>query len=106
MGKTNKKNFTHITINKKLKYELDLLKETVRKEMGLTRTIWCPDVITFLINHYRNSSRVEFPLKQKLLVVNKLEKNNLSVCTHITPRPYSESVKLDGKTRVSFLLES
>ena len=106
MGKTNKENFTHITINKKLKHELDLLKEIVRKELGVTRTIWCPDVINFLINHYKNSSKIEFLLNQKLLVGHKLEQNNLSVVTCITPKPYSASVKLDGKTRVSFLLES
>ena len=106
MGKTNKKNFAHLTINKKLKHELDLLKEIVRKEMDVTRTIWYPDVIIFLINHYRNSSRVEYPLNQGLQVGNKLEKKGLCVSTPITPRPYSASRKLDGKTRVSFLLES
>ena len=106
MGKTNKKNFTHLTVNKKLKHELDLLKQIVRKEMGVTHTIWCPDVINFLISHYRNSSRVEYPLKQGLQVGNKLEKKGLSVSIPITPRPYSASRKLDGKTRVSFLLES
>jgi hypothetical protein len=106
MGKTNKKNFTHITINKKLKQELDLLKETVRKELGVTRIIWCPDVINFLINHYRNSSKVEFLLNQKLLVGNKLEKENLSVAIPVTPKPFRPFYELDEKTRASYFVES
>ena len=106
MKRKSKKWFSQIMIHKTIKHELDDLKETVRIHTRVNHRISYADVIIFLIKHYNKSLRVEYPIEEKLLVVNKLEKNNLSVCTPITPRPYSESVKLDGKTRVSNLLES
>ena len=106
MGNTNKQWFKHISMHITIKQELEELKKIVRIHTHATHPISYADVIIFLIKHYKDSLRIEYPLNQKLLVVNKLEKNNLNVCTPITPRPYSESLKMDGKTRASFFVES
>jgi len=89
-----------------IKQELDSLKEIIRKEFNITHRISYADVIIFLIRQYKNSLRKEYPLSPSLLVVNKLEKKNLSVSIPITPKPFSALSKLDGKTRVSYSVES
>ena len=48
----------------------------------------------------------QYTVEEKLLVAEKLKRNALSAATAIKPRPYSAINKLDGKTRVSFSLES
>ena len=106
MKRLSKKWFKQIMIHITIKQELEELKKIVRIHTRATHPISYADVIIFLIKHYKDSLRIEYPLNQKLLVVNKLKQNNLSVCTPITPRPYSESVKLDGKTRASYSVES
>lgn len=88
------------------KVELDKLKEDVRIHTRANYRISYADVINFLINHYNNSFRKEYPLRQKILVSKNVQKNNLCVSTPITPKPYSAMRKIDQKTRVSFLLES
>ena len=106
MGRTNKQWFKHISVHVRIKQELKELKKDVSMH---TRGDYEPsyaDVINFLIKKYKESLRPEYPLEEKLFVVNNLEENNSSVYPHRKPRPYSESVKLDGKTRVSNLLES
>ena len=106
MGKTNKRWFKHISIHITIQQELAELKQIVRIHTRVNHRISYADVIIFLIKHYKNSLQIEYPLNQGLQVGNKLEKKGLCVSTPITPRPYSASRKLDGKTRVSFLLES
>jgi hypothetical protein len=102
----NKKPFRHITLHIKLKQELEELKEMVRVHTRAKGNISYGDVIRFLIKHYKESLRTEYPVKQKLLVGKKITNNNLFVSTLIKPKPASTSIKLDGKTRVSFWLES
>ena len=116
MGRTNKQWFKHISVHIRIQQELKELKKDVRIHTRATHPISYADVVIFLIKKYKESLRPEYPLEEKLFVVNNLEEklfvvnnleeNNSSVYPHRKPRPYSESVKLDGKTRVSFLLES
>ena len=89
-----------------LKQELDDLKETVRIDMNVNHPISYADVIRFLIKHYKNSQRVEYPISQRLLVGNNIERENLSVSIPITPKSLRAISKLDGKTRVSYSVES
>ncbi len=106
MKQKNKKPFKHINIHIKIKQELDELKEIVRVHTHAKHPISYADVIIFLIKHFKDSLRAEYPLNQKLLVGRKLKQKSLFVSTPIKPKPYSSSVTLDGKPRVSFSLES
>ena len=103
--KKKKKPFKHVTLHEKLLQELESFKGIVGQELGVKRFISNADVIKVFIKHYKDYLRTVYTLNQKLLVGNKLEKNNLSVTNSITPKPYSASVTLDGKHRVSFSLE-
>jgi len=106
MGNTNKQRFKHISLHITIKQELDELKKIVRIHTHANHPISYADVIVFLIKHYKDSLRIQYPLNQKLLVGRKLEKNNLSVSIPINPKPYSASLKLDGKIRVSNSIKS
>ena len=106
MGQKRKKPFTHVSMHKKIKQELLELKETVRIHTHGDYDPSYANVIVFLIKHYKDSLRVEYPLNQKLLVGNTLQNKKLNVLTSITPKPYSASVKLNGKTRASYSVES
>ena len=106
MKRLSKKWFSQIMIHKKIKQELDSLKEIVRIDTNAKHRISYADVIIFLIKHYTNSLRAEYPISQRLLVGNKVEKKDLRVSIPITPKPFSASSKLDEKTRVSYSVES
>jgi len=104
MKRFSKKWFSQIMIHKKIKQELDSLKEIVRIDTNPKRRINYADVISFLIKHYKNSLSVEYPLSQGVLVGNKLEKKDLSVSIHLERKSFRVSSKLDGKSRVSYTL--
>ena len=106
MKRFSKKCFKQIMIHIKIKQELDSLKEIIRAKTGVKHKLSYGDVIIALIKCYKNYLRTEYPLNQGLLVDNKLEKENLSVSIPITPKPFSASYKLDGKTTASFSVES
>jgi len=106
MKRLSKKWFSQIMIHKKIKQELDSLKEIVRVETNVNHRISYSDVIIFLIKQYKNSLRVEYPLSQSVLVGNAIEKKDLSVSIHLARKLTSVSSKLDGKSRVSYTLEN
>jgi len=92
-------------IRKSLKQELDNFKEIVRFETNVNHPISYGDVVSFLIEKYEKPLRVVYPLSQKTLVRTKIKRGNLKVVTRLKRQSTSVGVKLDGKTRVSFLLE-
>jgi len=104
MKRLSKKWFSQIMIHKKIKQELDSLKEIVRINTNANHRISYGDVITFLIKQYKNSLRVEYPLSQGVLVGNEIEKKDLSVSIPIERKSFRVSSKLDGKQRVSYTL--
>ena len=106
MKRFSKNFFKQIMLPLLLKQTLDSLKETVRIDMKVNHPISYADVIIFLIKKYKESLRVEYPLNQSLLVGNKIKKENLNVSIPIPPKPFSAISKLDGKTRVSYSVES
>ncbi len=95
MGKFNKFWFKQIMLPKLIKQQLSELKSIVAIETNATHKISYGDVILFLLNKYKESKQIEFPVEEKLL---------MSVPLKQVPLSYSE--KLDGKTRVSFSVES
>jgi len=106
MKRFSKKWFSQIMIPKKLKQELDELKEFVRIDMNVNHPISYADVVRFLIKKYREPLRVVYPLSQNVLVGNNIEKKDLRVSIPIKPKPFSAISKLDGKTRISYSVES
>lgn len=106
MKRLSKKWFSQIMIHKKIKQELDSLKEIVRIQTNVNHRISYADVIIFLIKHYKNSLQVEYQLNQNLLVGNVIEKKGLSVSIPMKNKSISVSSKIDGKSRVSYSLES
>ena len=82
-------------IHRLLKRELDQLKVTIAKEMNATWKLSYNDVITYLIENYKESRRIEVPLEPKLLLGSSLKNSGLKVST-----------KLDGKQRASYILEN
>ena len=95
MKRFSKKWFSQIMINKNIKKELDSLKQSIALEQNINFKPSYNDVLSFLIKHYKKQY-VEYPVEQKLKVVIPLNK----------VRPLSLSSKLDGKTRVTYLLGS
>ena len=93
-------------IHKKIKQELDSLKETVRRETGVNYRISYGDEIIFLIEHYKKTQRLEFPLIPKLLVGNVIAKKNLHVSVPLNTNFTRVSSKLDGKLLTSTSLKS
>jgi len=82
-------------INKLIKKDLDLLKQSIALEEKMNFNPSYNDVLSFLIKHYKKQY-VEYPVEQKLKVVIPLKQ----------VRPLSLSSNLDGKSRVSYLLGS
>lgn len=83
-------------IRKVLKKELDSLKETVTMETNSSFKQSYGDVINFLINFYKKSKRIEYPIEEKTRIAIPLQ--NVSLV--------SVATKLDGKTRVSYDMAS
>ena len=101
MKRFSKKWFSQIMIHKKIKQELDFLKETVRKETKVNHRISYGDEIIFLIKHYKKTQRQENSLMQSLLVGEVIEEKKLCVSTPIKDNRTRVSSNLDGKFRVS-----
>ena len=106
MKRFSKKWFSQIMIHKKIKQELDFLKETVRKETKVNHRISYGDEIIFLIEHYKKTQRIEYPLLQSLLVGNVIAKKNLHVSMPLKRNFTRVSSKLDGKLLTSTSLKS
>ncbi len=106
MKRLSKKWFSQIMIHKKIKQELDSLKEIVRIKTNVNHRISYADVIIFLIKHYKISLRVEYPLSQGVLVGNEIEKKDLSVSIPLEKKLTRVSSRLDGKSRISYTLEN
>ncbi len=106
MKRFSRKWFAQIMIRKSLKQKLDSFKEIVRFETNANHPISYGDVVSFLIEKYEKPLRVVYPLSQKTLVGTKIKRGNLKVVTRLRRQTTSVISKLDGKTRVSFLLES
>jgi len=104
MKRLSKKWFSQIMIHKKIKQELDSLKELVHINTKVNHRISYADVIIFLIKEYKKSLRVEYPLSQGLLVENKIKEKNVSVSIHLERKSLRVSSKLDGKQRASYTL--
>lgn len=80
---------------KLIKQQLSELKSIVAIETNAIHKISYGDVILFLLNKYKESQRIEFPIEEKLLVSVPLKQV-----------PLSFGGKLDGKTRVSYFVEN
>lgn len=96
MKRSSKKWFSQIMIHKKIKQQLDELKNIIALETNSTHKLSYGDVISHLIKEYKKSKSLEYTIEEKLLVSVPLKQ----------VRPLSVSSKLDGKTRVSFSLKS
>ena len=83
-------------IHKIIKQQLDELKIIIALETNSTYKLSYGNVISYLINEFKQSKRIEYPIEQKLLVSVPIKQIKL----------FSTSSKLDGKTRVSYSLES
>jgi len=94
MKRFSKKWFSQIMINHLLKKELDSLKKSIQIQHNIKYNLSYGDVVSFLVKHY-NKETIEYPIEEKLLVSVPLKQIPLSFGT-----------KLDGKTRVSFSVES
>ena len=88
-----------------LKKELEELKQIFAIKYKINYDPSYADVIRILITEYKNSLTAVYPLCQKTLVGVKIKGGSLKVST-LLRKSSSIGVKLDGKTRVSFLLES
>ncbi len=106
MKRFSRKWFSQIMIHKKIKQELDSLKETVRRETRVNYRISYGDEIIFLIEHYKKTQRIEYPLLQSLLVGNAIAKKNLYVSMPLKGNSIRVSSKLDGKLLGSTSLKS
>ena len=93
-------------IHKQLKQELDELKKVFAIKYNISHKLSYADVIRILIREYKKSLTVVYPISQKTLVGTKIKRENLKVVSTLRRQTTSVSSKLDGKTRVSFLLES
>lgn len=82
-------------INKSLKHELDQLKDIVTIETKATWVLSYGDVLSYLINEFKNSRTIEYNIEPKLNIAIPLEKISTLVST-----------KLDSKQRFSFSVES
>lgn len=96
MKRFSKQWFSQIMIHKLLKRELDQLKKIIAIDINVNYNLSYGDVITVLVNYYKKTKQIEYPIEQKLKVVTPLKKAS----------PISVSSKLDGKTRVSYSLEN
>ena len=106
MKRLSKRWFAQIMIHKQLKQELDELKKVFTIKYKIKYKLSYADVIRILINEYKKPFRVVYPLSQKTLVGTKIKREDLKVVTPLRRQTTSVGVKLDEKTRVSFLLES
>ena len=106
MKRFSKEWFSQIMIHKAIKQELDELKKVFTIKYKINYKLSYADVIRILINEYKKPFRVVYPLSQKTLVGTKIKRENLKVVTPLRRQSTSVNSKLDGKTRVSFLLES
>jgi hypothetical protein len=106
MKRFSRKWFAQIMIHKQLKQELDELKKVFTIKYKINYKLSYADVIRILINEYKKPFRVVYPLSQKTLVGTKIKRQNLKVVSTFSRQTTSVSSKLDGKPRVSFLLES
>jgi len=106
MKRLSRKWFAQIMIHKQLKQELDELKKVFTIKYKIKYKLSYADVIRILINEYKKPFRVVYPLSQKTLVGIKIKREDLKVVTPLRRQSTSVGVKLEGKTRVSFLLES
>ena len=106
MKRFSRKWFSQIMIHKKIKQELDSLKETVARETKVNHRISYGDEINFLIKHYKKTQRLEFPLLPSLLVGNVIAKKNLHVSMPLERNVTRLSYKLDGKLLGSTSLKS
>lgn len=82
-------------IHKVLKKELDSLKEIVALKTNASFKQSYGDVINFLVNYYKQSKRIEYPIEEKTRIAIPLQ--NVSLVN---------VAKLDGKTRVSYDIAS
>ena len=83
-------------IHKILKKELESLKEIVALETNASFKQSYGDVINFLVNYYKKTKRIEYPIEEKTRIAIPLQKISL---VHV-------ATKLDGKTRVSYDIAS
>ena len=96
MKRFSRKWFSQIMINKLLKRELDQLKKIIPKETHINYNLSYGDVIKHLLQHYKQSKKLEYTLEPKL---------NVSIpLRSITSM--NVSTKLDGKQRVSYTLKN
>ena len=95
MKRFSRKWFTQIMIHRLLKKELDSLKRIIKEETNVNYNLSYGDVITFLVNHYKKSNRIEYPIEEQTRVAIALQKISSSIVT-----------KTENKTRVVNSLES
>jgi len=106
MKRLSKKWFSQIMIHKQLKQELDELKKVFAIKYKINYKLSYADVIRILISEYKKLRSVEYPTSRKLLVGTKIKRENLKVVVPLKRNPIKLASKLDGKIKVSFLLES
>lgn len=107
MKRTSKKPFSQLMINNSLKHELDRLKLVVAKKILATWNLSYGDVISYLVEQFDQTQKIEYPIEEKLLSSNSIDKSVLKVSIPLKKVNASGvTVKLDGKKWVSYTLDS
>ncbi len=94
MKRFSRKWFSQIMINKLLKRELDQLKKIITKETNVNYNLSYGDVIKHLLEHYKQTKKLEYTLEPKF---------NVSMPLRSVTR-LNVSTKLDGKKRISYTI--
>ena len=94
-------------IHKKLKQDLDELKSTIANEISATWKLSYGDEISYLIDYFKKSQSIEYPIEEKLLTGTSFSSTKLQIVVPLKKiSSISSATKLDGKQRVVYSLES
>ena len=106
MKRFSRRWFSQIMIPNLIKQELDEMKKVFAIKYNIKYKLSYADVIRILISEYKKLRSVEYPISRKLLVGTKIKRENLKVVVPLKRNPIKLASKLNGKIKVSFLLES
>jgi len=92
-------------IHKLLKSELDQLKDLVAPEIYANWKLSYADVIKHLINEYKKSRCIVYPLEPTLLFGSSLKKSGVKVSIPLTNSALNVRTKLQSKKVISYFIE-
>ena len=107
MKRFSKKWFSQIMIHKKLKRDLDELKSSIANEISATWKLSYGDEISYLIDYFKKSKHIEYPIEEKLLLGTSFSSTKLKIAVPLEKiSSISSATKLDGKQRYFYSVES